>query len=132
MRKERIELTDSTMTVIMKMSDGNPGAITVLMRMLQEGEKIDPDSWSGGLSGILALDTHGIYGSKIWMLYKDVCRENLENTLAVLRACQLGQLREDDMLNAIDNYGRGIDVDALVAGVKEILPKFGVKKEDEK
>lgn len=128
MGKERIGLNDSGMDIIIKMSDGNPGAMTVLMRMMKEGGGIDPQGFAGGLGAILGLDTHGIYGSKIWMLYKDVCKENLESTLAVLRACQIGKLRESDMLHAIDNYGKGIDVEAIVTGVKKQLPDFGTKE----
>ena len=126
-RKDRIELHDSIRDILMKMSEGNPGALTVCMKMLEEGGDIDPQSFAGGLGAILGMDSHGIYGSRIWMLYKDVCGENLENTLAVLRACQLGQLRESDMLHAIDNRGQGIDVPALVMGVKKRLEQFGEK-----
>lgn len=128
MRKARIQLEDSILEIMTKMSEGNPGALTVCMRMYKEGAAIDPQSFCGGVGAIMALDTHGIYGHRIWMLYKDVCRENLESTLAVLRACQLGQLRESDMLHAIDNRGQGIDVAALVAGVKAELAEFGVKE----
>ncbi|MFZ2950919.1 MAG: hypothetical protein WA003_15700 [Desulfuromonadaceae bacterium] len=65
MRKDRIELTDTPMPMIMKMSDGNPGAVNVLCRMLKEGEAIDRDSALGGYGALLGMDTHGIYGSRI-------------------------------------------------------------------
>jgi len=129
MGRERIELTDSVMDIVVKMSEGNPGAVTVLARMMKEGGSIDPQSFAGGIGAILALDTHGIYGHRIWALYKDVCGENLVSTIAVLRACQLGQLRESDMLHAIDNRGHGIDVAALVSTVRSVLPDFGMKDE---
>jgi hypothetical protein len=128
--KERIQLTDSTLDILIKMSDGNPGALTVLMRMLKEGGAIDPQSFAGGLGAILSMDSHGIHGSRVWMLYKDVCKESSESTLAVLRACQLGQLSESTMLTAIDTYGQGVDVAAIVASVKERLPQFGAKEAD--
>jgi hypothetical protein len=112
----------------MKMAEGNPGAITVCLKMMREGRAIDPDSFAGGFTGVLAMDTYGIYGSRIWMLYKDVCGENLEATLAVLRACQLGLLRESVMHHAIDNYGEGVDVPSLLAEVKGQLGLFGVKE----
>jgi hypothetical protein len=126
----RIKLTDSLMTVIMKMSEGNPGAATVLMQMWTEGDAIDPQNFMSGFGAICALDSFGIYGHKIWMLYKDVCGENIENTLAVLRACQLGQLPVSKMLFAIDNHGASVDISTILAGVKAKLPEFGVKQTD--
>lgn len=123
--KTRIELTDSEMSATLKLADGNPGAATVCCELLKNGEKIDPDSMLGGLGCLLSLDTHGIYGASIWMLYKDVCGEDLPKTIAVLRSVQLGFLEESKLIHAIDNRGDGIVVDDLYALVKERLPLFG-------
>jgi hypothetical protein len=126
MKESRINLTDNTFEIIAKMAEGNPGALTVCIEMVKEGDKIDPDSFAGGLGAILLMDTLGIYAEKIWMLYKDVCKESIENTLAVLRACQLGIISEGALLKAIVGYGEGLeDVDGIVAKVKEKLPRFG-------
>lgn len=124
MGKARIQLTDTAMSAAMKMSDGNPGALTVLARMFKEGAEIDPDDAMGAIGNMLSLDTLGIYGPRIWMLYKDVCGEDLRVTCAILRANQLGFLRESDLNRAIDNYGEGIDVPDLVAKVENRLPNF--------
>lgn len=124
MAESRIQLTDTPQSAVMKMSEGNPGALTVCARMFREGGQIDPDSFAGGLGSILSMDTIRIYGSRIWMLYKDVCGEDLRVTCAVLRAHQLGYLMEADLNHAIDNYGEGIDVPALVAKVEARLPNF--------
>jgi len=122
---ERIQLTDSTMDVAMKMSEGNPGALTVIMSLLRDAAKIDPDNWMPGLGEVLSLDSMGIYGSKIWMLYKDVCGEDLVKMCAVMRARQLGIVPLESIIHAIDNMGDGIDVDDLLKQVKERLPAFG-------
>jgi len=121
---ERIELTDSITDVISKMSDGNPGAITVCIRLLNETEKVDPDSALRGLGAILSLDTFNIHGSRIWMLFKDVCKEDIVKTIAILRACQLGFLKVALLNHAIDNYGNGIDIESLHKQVKARLPNF--------
>lgn len=123
--KDRIELTDSPMDIMVKLSEGNPGAVTVLMQMFAEGGKIDPQCAFGGLGGMIGLDTHGIYGSRIWMLFKDVCGENITKTLAILRAVQLGKLSDIEMQHAIDFRGEGIDVEKLVDVVKDELEEFG-------
>ena len=122
----RIELTDTPSDVVMKMSEGNPGAMTVCMNILDGGEKIDPDGALGGLGAILMLDTLGIYSSRIWMLYKDVCGENLSTMLAIERAWQFGFVDSVRLNHAIDNRGRGIDIEDLVRQVKDRLPAFGV------
>ena len=119
---------DSVMDAAAKMSDGNPGAITVILRMIEEGDKIDPQSWSGGLGAILHMDTNKIYGPRIWMLYKDVAGENLTTMLALLRATQIGVISAQDLDKAIDSYGEGLDVPAIETMVRDRLPEFGRTK----
>ena len=121
---EKIKLTDTTPDVITKMSEGNPGALSVCIQLLTETEKIDPDAALGGLSGILMLDGLGIYGSKIWMLYKDVCGEDIADTITVLRGYQLGFITYHQLHHAIQNGGNGLDVNDVLKQVKDELPLF--------
>ncbi|MFA5150828.1 MAG: hypothetical protein WC433_08055 [Candidatus Omnitrophota bacterium] len=125
MNTTRIEGSDSVQDMFFKMSEGNPGALTVLMSLYTDGKKIDPDNFMPGLGEILSLDTLGVYGSKIWMLYKDVCGEDLVKMCAVMRANQLGFVNSDLIISAINNYGAGIDIDDLLKQVKARLPEFG-------
>jgi len=120
----RIELTDSMMGIMVKMSDGNPGGASVIMKILKDGRMIDPQSYDGSISAMLNLDSNEIYGSRIWMLYKDVCKENINKTIALLRAVQLGLVSKHSLDEAIDNRGRGIDLDDLIIKVKQLLPEF--------
>ena len=120
----RIKLEDSLVEAVTKMSEGNPGAVTVITRMLNEGDKIDPQSFTGGFGAVLLLDTFGIYGSRIWMLYKDVASENITNTIALLRACQLGLLSREKLDKAISNHGKGIEVPIVLDAVKDELDQF--------
>jgi len=113
--------------ILIAMADGNPGAITACMTLMEDAERVDPDSVLGAMSPIFALDTLGIYGSRIWMLYKDVCKQDTARVLALLRAHQLGQIAgvtSRALNHAIDNRGDGIDVDAALAAVKQRLPAF--------
>jgi len=128
---ERIKLTDSTQSAIVKLCEGNPGALSVCLEVLTRGAQIDPQAMMGGLAGLLALDTLGIYGSKIWMLYKDVCGQDLVKTLAVLRSWQLGHTSKQRVDHAISNYGDGLDLDAILLAVQETLPEFGQELEEE-
>jgi hypothetical protein len=124
----RLKLDMSLMDIIMILSEGNPGAVSVLAQIIKEAPKIDPQDAFGGLGCLLALDTHGIFGPRIWMLYKDVCNQDLTSMLAILRADQLGQLAgcsDAAIDHAIDNYGEGLDIPAIVAAVKDRLEDFG-------
>ena len=123
-RNVRIKLEDTTLDIIVKLSGGNPGAMVVCQKILDKGEEIDPDGVLGGLGILLMLDTFGIYEHRIWQLYKDVCKQNIVLTIAMLRSVQLGILVEEKLQYAIDNYGKGIDVDSLYKKIKERLPKF--------
>jgi len=123
----RITLTDNTLSMLTKMAGGNPGALTVCMRLLQEGQDIDPDNVMGGFMHILALDTHKIYEEKIWMFYKDICGENLVTMVGLLRAIQLGYLREAVITNALNESYARVDqaiIDDAMAKVRQHLPEF--------
>jgi hypothetical protein len=130
MANERIKLEMTTMDMLTAMSDGNPGAITVLMFLLRDGGKIDTDDAFGGLGSILTMDSLGIYGPSIWMLFKDVCGQSLMKMIAMLRAYQMGQLAgvtKEALMYGIDNRGNGLDVNAAVEAIKEALPGFNTE-----
>lgn len=133
MQNERIKLTDCTMDVVVKMADGHPGAVNVLMQMLTDGAKVDPDSYLGGLGAILSLDSHAIYGSDIYILNNDICERSLPKTLAVLRAVQLGFFSESTLKDAChrqDRSGKSIvPVEELYLKVKERLPNFDAEQD---
>jgi hypothetical protein len=121
----RIELSDSLNDVLYKLSEGNPGALTVLCRWLKEGEAIDPDACHP-LIQMTALDDIDLVGFRIWLLFKDVCGESLTRFLGVLRAHQLGFITKRELVAAATT-GR-MDVDALDAALSRVsirLPRFG-------
>jgi hypothetical protein len=124
MANERIQLTDTAQDAIAKLAGSNPGALSVCCELFKQGAEIDPDAFGGGLAGLLSLDSHNIYGSDIWMLYKDVCDQSLPKMVGVLRAVQLGIESEAKLKHAIQNRGDGIDVAALFDAVCERLPNF--------
>ena len=121
---EKIELKDSLMDIIMKLSGGNPDAIRVCMELYTHGGNIDSDAAMGGLASLLSLDTLNVYRERIWMLYKDVCCESIVKTVGMLRGWQLGYISEDKLNIAIDNRGDGIDVDKIMDMVCERLKNF--------
>lgn len=79
MNNEKITSDMNVMDMMMVMSEGNPGVLTVLIEMMQ-----DPK----GLLDILLLDTLDIRGSKIYKLYSDSSGKNegkFNRTLMALR-----------------------------------------------
>lgn len=121
----RIELTDTTISAIFKMSEGNPGAANVCMELLTKGEAIDPDNAFGGMGSILLMDTFEIYASKIWQLYKDICGQKIPTLIVLLRATQMGFIFQEELKSIIE-AGR-IDaekLDELVKKVRAELPNF--------
>lgn len=132
MGNEKIKLTDSTMDVVVKMSEGNPGAMNVIMQMLQPNN-IDPDNAMGGLGAILLMDTYGIYGTDIYILNNDICDRSLPKTLAVLRATQMGMFDSNILKDACHRQDRSrkqlVPVEELYLKVKERLPNFDAQPE---
>lgn len=125
MSEQRIKLDMTAEEAIVAMSEGHAGATRVLIEICCFGAQIDPASALGSLGSILKLDALGIYGPRIWALYALVCQEDLMKLVAVLRAHQLGLcVTRDDFDHAINNDGQGIDIDAVVAAVKKVLPDF--------
>jgi len=109
------------------LSQGHPEAFDILMQSFEHGHRIDPSDWAGSFGFSIGLDTYAIYGHRICMLYKDVCRDNLSHTTALLRSVQLGIISQDTLNHAIDNRGDGLDVIGTVAKVKARLPRFVVE-----
>ena len=65
--REPIKLTDTMMETIIKMAEGNPGALRVLMELYSK----NPFSFLG-------LDDMNIRGWQVWVGYKDYCKCDLD------------------------------------------------------
>lgn len=91
--ENRICLADDMMTIALKMSRGNPGALNVVLALMKQGDK--------GLFALLSLDTLGIYEHHIWMLYKDECKEDIHHMMQILQDHRMevpGETRLKDLL----------------------------------
>lgn len=108
----RIELTDSIMDMVMKMVEGNPGAVSAIMDLMEKSEKIDPQSVWGNIGTILSLDTHEIYGSAIYVLWSDKCNRDARKMCVLLRAVQLGFLPESKLKEMAADQMREVDLTA--------------------
>lgn len=124
----RITLSDTGLSAIRKMCEGNPGAMKALMEILKFGAQIDPYSCMGGLGVILSLDTLVIYGTDIYVLWNEICDRNTSKMIAVLRANQFGYISDQILREAChreDGSERDvIPVEELYSKVVERLPDF--------
>lgn len=132
----RLKLDDNFLSAMLKMVDGNPGAMTAMMEIEGKDAKIDPDAAMSGFGPLLALDSMGIYGTDIYVLWSDICGKETNKMLAVLRAVQLGYLSSDILRDACsrqDYSGRElVDVESLYSQVCERLPNFDMENREVK
>lgn len=90
---KRINASMSTMEVVMTMSEGNPGAMSVIMNMIATPK---------GLLDLLLLDSLDIRGSHLYMLNNDCCGrspERFDRTLMMLRS---GVFTEEEIRANLD------------------------------
>jgi hypothetical protein len=111
-------------SVIFNLSEGNHGAIRVLMDSLINNEKIDPQNAWGALGFILNIAAMNIRGSRIWVLYKMVGCDLVKAT-AIIRAAQLGIISRAELRRMID-FEDGACADALLCKVREVLEDFAM------
>ena len=94
---EKVSMTDSPKDVVMKMCEGNPGAINVMIALLTQdaGEPV-PDM---RVFDLLHMDDMGMRGPAIWIGFKDHCAQDLTKFRAAIRA------RDPEMLKTIQAEG---------------------------
>ena len=119
----KIGCDDNLLDSIVKMSEGNPGAVTVLAELVKRTPEIDPQAGLGGLHYVLMMDDWGLYGSQIWMVFKDVCGQSIEGVIALFRAHQSGILSEKELQQIIDK-DELYDFIPIIAAIQKELPTF--------
>lgn len=112
---------ESIQDSIIKLSKQNPGAIRVLVDLYKSAKTIDPYITYPSYM-LLNLDTAELYGSDIWILYKDICKKSYVCTHTGIRATQMGiiqgkQLKEgfdfpetlERVQEKLDGYAKGYE-----------------------
>lgn len=75
----------TTADAVAQMSDGNPGALNVMLGLLRYAESTKLKHYESGVVYLMDLDELGLYGPNIWLAYKDVCGEDMAELARVLR-----------------------------------------------
>lgn len=91
----KIKLRDTIESAMIKMSERNPGALTVLMILIKEDEM-------NVIKYVLALDALEIYGSNIYILWNDCCGRDVSKVKDIIDSWQSGNLLEEDIHKAIE------------------------------
>jgi len=66
-------MEDSGMEYLMELMEGNPGAMSVIMSLVN----VNPNL-------LMLLHADGIKGSEIWLLYKDICGEDIDEMIHMM------------------------------------------------
>lgn len=100
MERAKLKLSDSFVDVQIKMAEGNPGAASVIGKIMR-----CPD----GLFTLMDLDDMNIRGSQIWVGYKDHCNEDIDEFILCANS------RSAAMVETINNEGGSVHT-AVVGG----------------
>jgi len=106
----RIELNDSVVDAVVKLVEGNPGAMQACMCLIDNAERIDPQSALDPYGPLLSLDTHGIYGSAIYVLWNDKCDRDPRKMIMLLRSVQLGFLPVEKLKEMAEDQLRQVNL----------------------
>lgn len=106
----KLTLDTSVKDAIIIMSEGNPGAINVMMSLLNADYDV-------GVLLLLDMDDMNLRGSRIWIAFKDHCGSNLAKFIDCVHA------RDAEMVKTVNKeqaYGGPIPYDRLVVTHREI------------
>ena len=103
----RIKFTDSTMDIVVKMSDGNPGAIQTMMELITE---INKDVKNFGI--LLFIDGQlGLYGSQLYQLWNDCCGRDIQKVIKIVELCMSGEISAMEILEHVNqSYGLPFEI----------------------
>lgn len=76
---------------IADMSQGNPGALEAMMSMMESDKE-------RGILALHTLDRMNMYGSRIWIAYKDYCDKDVEKFLDSIFN------QDEEMVDLINEY----------------------------
>lgn len=129
--EEHIKLHMTLTDVVVTMSKGVIGTARVLADVVKHADAIDPNNMPQGLGFMMMCDTYGIYGSDIWLLYKDACQEDLGKMMLAVRATQMGFISESQLKASYggrytkhrNDEGEIVQTEAYVFDVEDLLNK---------
>lgn len=83
----KITMFDDLTSAVTKLCNGNPGAINACCVLIKEGAHVYP--YTDGREHLMTLDSIGIYGTDIYVLWSDICQRDLAKMIAILRIAKI-------------------------------------------
>ena len=123
MGNEKIKSDMSVYDVIRVMSEGNPGAMKVIMDILQD---------STGFLKLLSLDSMDIRGPRLYMLYNDCCDRNMKKFNRTIELLNYGVFSHDEIMANLDLYSVAlpfIDDELDIEGIPSYDEEFSYSHE---
>jgi hypothetical protein len=119
----RLTPKDDPPTAALKLAEGIPGAIIVLVGLRSKVATIDPvESWFNYME---TLDRCEIYGGDIWRLYKGSCDSKPGRFAVLLRSVDLGILTPERVrAAATSDSPTPFDFADLVGRIRFRIPAF--------
>ena len=99
----KIKMSDSVQDIVLKLSVGNPGALTTCFEIIKAKNNDIVQSFPI----FLTLDNMKLYGSYLYMLWNDCCGRNIEDVFDVIDGFKTGKITEKDINERIKNVGYG-------------------------
>lgn len=119
--RQIVNFKGDSMALLRKVCQGDFEAQEVCLTLMSGMEKYDPQNAFGGLGALVGFDTAELKGRKIGKFFYDICGQNIEHAIKLLRAVQLGLLNKQKLHHAIENSGEGININELVKAVNARL-----------
>lgn len=106
----KLLLTDNFNDIVLKMSEGNLGAMTTIFEIFKakNNDVIDV------IPMFLTLDVMELYGSHLYMLWNDCCNRDVEKVIKVIEAYRSGMINNTHIYERIKNVGYGKSFDDLL------------------
>lgn len=89
----KLSPNDSTMDLMLKMSEGNPGALMLCTELFKLG--------TPGVVALINLDDIGLYGDRLYMLWNDCCDRDADKVIKVIEAMNSGKFSAQDIRDRV-------------------------------
>lgn len=104
----KLQLQDSLHDVLIKMSEGNPGALSCIMGLKDQMKETD---W---VQALLAFDMVECYGSHLYMVWNDACDRDYDKFKKVITAIKKQRITKETIIDRVKNVGRAKSFDDLL------------------
>lgn len=112
---EKIDRWNDTIEVmILKLSNGNIGAMTFLLELLEQF-KLNPNFPSTIPLLFSVIDQMKLHGSYLYMLWNDCCDRNTSKSLEIIQRYVDGTITDKDIEERILTVGYGKSFDDLLS-----------------